>query len=398
MGYMPRLGLLAIAFSLISFWAAPSHGADRMSILDYGKPVDRSGIEDASIALASAVKAANLSTAKGQPACVYIPPGIYRIVTPPPAFERAGCVVGDGPPQSTLLIDPKFEGDLFAWAEAWVVTTPGPTVVGIRVRGTPGAAPTQNAFVFYDRNDQVFMDNVEVIGLHGRALYSGISKSVPEAYMRESHFRSLRFFEDGAPGMPTVEFSSQGKAGSDGTNEIRMSQVDIYGSRGPSLVIRNNGGGSVRNIAIEGLRVEGTENGTALADLVTIGDPTMKGNVNNIVLTDVELIDPYKGFAALRLTAPNGQAAPYQINVSGFIGGGIPRGQGLRIDAGRTSSFHLTGVHTLDMNIVIGPGVSGVLLDGSGQEEGWTYSIDATSTNGVIYPIYRTGSVVGPKH
>jgi hypothetical protein len=395
---MTRLGLLAIGFALISFSAARSHSADRISILDSGTPVDRSGNEDASIALANAVKTANLSTAKGQPACVYIPAGIYRIVTPPPAFVRAGCVVGDGPPQSTLLVDPRFSGDLFAWAEAWVVTTPGPTVAGIRVRGSAGAAQIQNAFVFYDRNDQVFMDNVEVIGLHGRALYAGISKGVPEAYMRESHLRSLRFFEDGAPGIPTVEFSSQGKAGADATNEIRMSQVDIYGSRGPSLVIRNNGEGSVRNIVIEGLRVEGTENGTVQADLVTIGDPSMKGNVNNITLTDVELIDPYKGFAALRLTAPNGQAVPYQINVSGFIGGGIPRGQGLRIDAGRTSSFHLTGVHTFDTNIVIGPGVSGVLLDGGGQEDEWTYRIDATSTNGVTYPVHRTGSVVGPRH
>jgi hypothetical protein len=386
---MTRLEL-AIGFALTSIWVAPSHAADRISILDYGKPVDRSGIQDASGALAGAVAAANLSTAKGQPACVYIPPGIYHIVTPPPAFERAGCIVGDGPSQSTLLIDSKFAGDLFAWTEAWVVTTPGPMVVGIRVRGSAGAVQIQNAFVFYDRNDQVFMDNVEVIGLHGRALYSGVSKNAPTAYMRESHFRSLRFFNDGAPGIASVEFSSQGNAGSDATNEIRLSQVDIYASQGPSLVIRNNGGGSVRDIVFEGLRVEGTENGTVQADLVTIGDPSMRGNVNNITLTDVELIDPYQGFAALRLTAPNGQAAPYQINVSGFIGGGIPHGQGLRIDAGRTSSFHLTGVHTLDTNIVVGPGVSGVLLDGGGQEAGWTYKIDATSANGITYPVYRT--------
>src|ERR1700719_4071805 len=158
--------------------------SDRLNILEYaatGKTVDRTGTDDASQALASAVAAANEKTSRGEPACVYVPPGTYRIVTPPPPFVGAGCVIGDGPSQSTLSIDPRFKGDLFAWSEAWFPTMPGPMIVGLKIRGSRTATELQNAFVFYDRNDQVFIDNVDVWSLHGRALYSGVSKSKPQA-------------------------------------------------------------------------------------------------------------------------------------------------------------------------------------------------------------------------
>jgi hypothetical protein len=271
------------------------------------------------------------------------------------------------------------------------VTTPGPTVVGLTIRGNKAATGLQNAFVFYDRNDQVFMDNVNVVDLHGRALYSGVCRNTPQAYMRESHLRSLRFFNDGTPNVPVVEFNSQGARGTDATNEIHLSQIDIYGAHGPSFVIRNNGAGGVRNITIEALRIEGFEDGTTAGDLLTIGDPVMPGNVNNITVTDVELIDPSKGYAALRLTAPRDAMAPYQITAEGFIGGGIPAGQGLRIDAGRQSTFRFSGIHTLDTNVTIGPGVSWIILDGSGQEPSWTYSIDHSSSSAIHVPVLHAG-------
>jgi Pectate lyase superfamily protein len=374
-------------------WSVPAE--DRINLLNYapsGKALARDGAEDVSQAMADAISAANAITEKGLPACVYVPPGVYRISKAPPAFVRAGCIVGDGPSQSIIKIDPKFEGDLFAWSEAWVVTTPGPTVIGLRIVGSKSAANIQNALVFYDRNDQVFIDNLDVIDLHGRALYSGVTKKVPQAYMRESHLRSLRFFDDGGPGIPVVEFNSQGTGETDATNEIRMSQVDIYGARGPSLVIRNNGSGVVRDITVDALRIEGSEDGTTGGDLLTIGDPVMTGGVNNITLTALELIDPAKGYAALRLTAPFGVAAPYQIYAQGAIGGGVPRGQGLRIDAGRQSTFHLSGIHTLDTNVVIGRGVSWIILDGDGQESSWSYLIDPTSAAAIHVPVLRSGN------
>ena len=373
-------------------WPWLGLAADRHNILDYapiGTQVDRTGAVDASPALTAAVNEANTKTSRGEPACIYLPAGTYRIVSPPPAFERAGCVIGDGPSQTILRIDPRFEGDLFAWSEAWVVTTPGPMVAGLTVQGDKSATTIQNAFVFYDRNDEVYIENVDVKYLHGRALYSGVTKHADRAYMRESHMRSLRFFEDGTPGVPAVEFNSQGSGNTDATNEIRMSQVDIYGSRGPGFVIRNNGSGGVRNITVDALRIEGLKSGTTRGDLLTIGDPIMKGNVNNITITNLELIDPSKGYAALRLTAAPGVTAPYQITVQGAIGGGMPAGQGLRIEAGRTSVFRLTGIHTMDTNVLIGPNVTGILLDGGDQEAGWTYSLHPSSLGAIHAPVLR---------
>jgi Pectate lyase superfamily protein len=379
----------------VLMWPILTSASDPLNIIDYapvGTKVDRTGVADVSQALASAIAAANAKTATGEPACVYIPPGVYRIVTPPPPFVRAGCVRGDGPSQSVIDVDPKFEGDLFSWSESWVVTTPGPMAVGLKVRGSKDAANLQNAFVFYDRNDQVFMDNIDVVDLHGRALYSGVSKGSPRAYMRESHLRSLRFFNDGTPSVPVVEFNSQGVGQTDATNEIRISQMDVYGSRGPSFIIRNNGTGGVRNITIDALRIEGSEDGTTAGDLLTIGDPMMTGNVNNITITSLELIDPCKGYAALRLTAPKGAMVPYQITIQGLIGGGAPAGQGLRIDAARGATFHLSAMHTLGTNVTIASGVAGIMLDGNGDESNWTYSIDPTAARSVHVPVLRSGN------
>ena len=284
-----------IVASILSLLTGGGLAAERFSILNYapsGAGVDRSGNADASQALARAVAAANEKTAKGEPACVFLPAGVYRISSAPPAFARAGCIAGEGSSQSIIAVDPSFSGDLFSWSEAWIVTTPGPRVVGLRIVGDKNAKPQQNALVFYDRNDELYMDDIDVFDLHGRALYSGVTKNAPNAYIRESHFRSLRFFGDGAPAVPVVEFNSRGIGHTDATNEIRMSQIDIYGARGPGFVIRNEGPGGVRNITIDALRIEGLEQGGVAADLLTIGDPVMKGNVNNISLTNLEAYRP----------------------------------------------------------------------------------------------------------
>ena len=143
-------------------------------------------------------------------------------------------------------------------------------------------------------------------------------------------------------------------------------------------------------MTVDALRIEGLEAGGVEADLLTIGDPVMRGGVNNITLTNVELIDPYKGFAALRVTAPPDVIPPYQITFNGAIGGGVPAGQGLVIDAGRTSMFRFSGLHTVGTNIVIAAGVSGIVIDGGGQEKSWTYRIDLKSVGGIFFPEFRS--------
>jgi hypothetical protein len=380
------------AVAMLPLWPAGAMALGRIDLLDFAAPggtVDRSGHADASGALAAAIRAANAITARGDPACVYVPAGVYRIVTPPPAFARAGCITGEGPTQSIFKLDPAFAGDLFAWSEAWAPTTPGPTVVGLAIRGDPAATPLQNALVFYDRNDRVFIDNVEVDGLHGRALYSGVRKHMPEAYMRESRMRSLRFFNDGAPGVPVVEFCSEGSGHGEATNEIELSQIDVFGPRGPGLVIRNNGSGSMRDITIESIRIEGLQSGKTEGDLLILGDREMPGSVNNIRLKDLELLNPAPRYSAMLVTAPPGEKVPYQITVDGSIGGGVPRGTGLLIEAGRTSFFHFSELHTWNTNVVVGRDVSGIVVDGDGQEKRWTTRIDPSSIAGVSTPVLQ---------
>jgi hypothetical protein len=388
-GGRPLAALAAGLILLSSPHASVATESGRMNLLDYappGKVVDRHGKDDAAPTLQAAVKAANEATAQGEKVCVYIPAGVYRIKSPPPMFFRAGCVVGDGSSQTILKIDPEFAGDLFSWSEAWWPTTPGPTVRSLKIEGDRKTANIQNALVFYDRNDQVFLDDIEVDNLHGRALYSGVTKNVPQAYIRESHFRSLRFFQDGLPGIPVVEFTSSGTGNIPASNEILISQLDIYGAAGPSLVIRNRGSGALRDLIFESLRIEGLESGDSPGDLLVIGDSAAAGKIFNIRLTNVELIDPQKNTCALRLTSAPGSQPPYQITFRGFIGGGASYGSGLCIDAGRTSTFSFSGIHSEKPNVVIGPHVGQILLDGGGQEAQWSMIIDKTSVDGVYHP------------
>jgi Pectate lyase superfamily protein len=343
-------------------------------------PVDATGATDVSAAFIAAITAANAKTSIGTPASVYAPAGKYRIAAKLPEFAKAGCLIGDGSGLTTIIIDKSFAGDLFTWSEAWAATFPGPRVTGVRVTADPQTANIQNAFVLYDRNDRVFFDDVEVDGVYGRAFYAGATQNMTQAYMRESHLRSLRFFNCGAPGIPAMELTSNGPPGSDSTNSISIEQLDIYGSLGPGLVIRNaSPSGAIRDIQISQARIEGLESGGVQADLVTIGDPNMAGSVNNIQFSQTNLIDPYAGYAALRLTGTSPQTAPYQITFEGSIGGGVPKGQGLRIDAGRASIFQFTAMHTLDTNIVVGPNVGSIDIYGNGSAS-WTKSIDPTSS------------------
>lgn len=363
--------------------------ADKLDILSYADPgtmVDQTGHLDASASLSRAVKAANFLTSHGQPVCVYVPAGIYLIKTAPPMFKRAGCLIGDGPAQSIFKLDAQFQGDLFGWSEAWAITNSGPKVAEIGIHGSLETKLNQNGLMFYDRNDNVQINNVEVDDVTGHGLAFGIRRFSSQAYIRESRLNGMRLFNDGRLGASAFDLSSEGRGRIDATNEIRISQLDIYAARGPALVIHNNGDGVIRNVTISDLRVEGSEKGDEVGDLVLIGDTVMTGAINNISLTNTELIDPASGFAALRITTPPNAPLFYNISMSGFIGGGLPKGQGLVIDSAFACFFNFSSIHTEDTNIVVKGRVSKVLLNGYGQENTWTYRVDSNSTGALLSP------------
>ena len=390
---LPSL-ILFIAFAI----PGSAFAAERINILDFapaGKQVDRAGVEDASDALIGAISAANKVTISGNPVCIYIPAGRYLIKHNPPPFIKAGCIVGDGSSQSILMLDKSYSGDFLTWSESWAPTTPGPRIVGLSIDGVKGTTNMQNAIVFYDRNDNVFMDDISIANIHGRALYSGVRKNATRAYMRESHLRSLRFFSDGADDAPVVEFSSSGPENTDASNEIRISQMDIYDSKSEGLAITNNGSGSVRYISIDQLRIEGGEDGNSKGDLLLIKNNAGTGSVNNIVISNVELLDPYRGFSGLHVTAEHLASVPYEIFTSGSIGGGLPHGSGINAEAVRSSEFHFYAMNTEASNLIIGDRFDDVLIDGGGHEKCWSILDLHSRISALRVPSYRTFEMKG---
>jgi hypothetical protein len=284
--------------------------------------------------------------------------------------------------------------------------------------------------MFYDRNDAVSLENVDVFNMPGRALASGLVKNTTaSAYLRESQMRGLRFFNDGVapqggtipcvpvtPGVPAVEFNTNNGGaggGDDSTNEISVSQMDIFGAKGPSLVIRNIYG-YIRDMKFDQIRIEGTQDPSGLlsaGDLIQIGDATSNGNVNSITFTNSELIDPYVGCAALRTTASSIALAPYNITFHGLIGGGLPNGQGIRIDAGRLMKFIVPAMYTLGPNVVVGMAVGSTttpaatnmvncctVIDAYGFEANMTYAVAPINAAVLKSPVLRTGipNATGP--
>ncbi len=389
------------------------HGAwsNDLNLLDFtagGKKVQRTGGTDISAALTAAVNAANGMTyfASGhapQPACIHIPRGVYTVTQAPPMFKGAGCIVGDGSAQTIIDLAPGFSGDLFSWAEAWIVYgTSGATVRGLRINGAPNARSQQNALMFYDRNDNVDLTDLYIDHLPGRALGIGLlrpSNSAGQAYIRESHFLSLRIFGSGRPGVPAVEITSEGSGQLDGTNEISASQIDIFGSRGVSLAIHNHSSGVVRDIKFDSLRIEGSDAVgpdavTTAGDLLQIGDSTSKGRIGHLSFTNLELLDPPRGYAAIRVAsnAFPGEG-PSRIYFQGYIGGGLSNGEGLRVDNGSKIHAVFDQILTIGTNVVIGPRVTNIVLDGGGAELEWTFFVDPASAGTVTTPTRSTAFV-----
>ena len=274
-----------------------------------------------------------------------------------------------------------------------------PVLRGFTIAGDRTAASQQNGLMFYDRADLVTIDDVTVQYLRGRGLASGITKNQTQAFMRESRITNTRFFNTGAAGVPVVEFNSAGGAGSDASNEIDIDAMGIYAPYGTGFVIRNAGVGTIRAIRATKLRVEGIEtNPTGItADLAVLGDLTLTGLVTGVSLRQVQLLDPYAGQAALRVVAAATASQPYQIDVQGLIGGGVPAGSGLVIQAGRNMRFDMTDINTTGPNVTVGPTSAGVggqieVTGPAGRENSWTWSVDSSAVNSLLSTPLRTGN------
>lgn len=368
---------------------------DTLNIKDFG--AIGNGIADDSAALTAAVNLINADFASPKYIrALYIPAGKYKLTSPPPTFLQHSAVIGDGPHHSILYLDPAFAGDALSWSDAWsggsyngsiipntVADYPaaGPYIRDIAIWGHRGAAGTQHGLTFYDRNDYCDIQNIECRFLKGSALRIGVPQRRPQAYMRESLIYNFRAERCGSAGVPVVDFNCFGAAES--TNEIRIHGMNIYAPNGPGVWIRSPGP-QVAGLIFQALRVEGIQNNpdAFAGDLIRIGDPAMSGLVNSIAFRDARLINPYNGYAGLRLTASAPANMPYLIDFYGGVSGtGQPTGKGIIIDYGRTSTFRVT-LATLGEELTIAntPNVSGeIIMDAYGRQGAWTTSIANTT-------------------
>ena len=343
------------------------------------------GNDDTS-AFTNAISAANARMALGSSPCIYASGGNYLLSSAPGAFGQGlpGCVLGDGPDHTNFWLSPAFSGDLFSWSEDWLPNSSGPLARSFRIDGWLGASGQQNALRLYDRNDNVNFSDLDVWNMPGQAIRSGIAKNTAYGFLRESRFAGIRIFNSGLSGQPAWEFNNL-TGGGDATNDIQVTSYRIFGSNGPSLVVRNGGSTPMGGMTFTDGIVEGAENGTTAADLVTIGDATLAGQVSNVTFRNLSLIDPYTGYPSLRLTASSAAVAPQFVTVDGSIGGGLANGKGLEVDFAQVSNrFHFSNIQTNGTEVTVGSSaaVSGqIFLDGDGHESAWTYAVDATTAN-----------------
>jgi hypothetical protein len=179
------------------------------------------------------------------------------------------ALAGDGPQQSCFVLDKSYPGDLFSWSEAWIgnnlgpPSSPpardasGPSISGLQVTGDTGAANVQNAFVFYDRDDNILMRDVEVDDLNGQCPSVGRSRAEPQTYIRESAFYDVKCFNIGTAALPTVDLNSTTTAGSDATNNLDFYKLAVFAAKGTGVAIRHPiAFSATRGIRFFGLRIE----------------------------------------------------------------------------------------------------------------------------------------------
>lgn len=365
---------------------------------------------DDSAAFVRAIELSNSRAGTGTQPCIAVPGGSYQIGHDLPEFVGGGCILGDERWHSTIQLGPAAS-HLFRWSEAWIAPSSGnplakgnstatfsqirlgPVVRDIALVGDRASTHTQAALEFDDRNDFAAVSNVD-ISHFSAAIRAGFMRAQKAAYLRESAFDHVRVWYSGAAGTPAVEFRSETSlspcTGVDATNEVDIDSLSIYGMYGPGLVIRNgNACTPLRSMRLRDLRIEGAEynpfNIHGGADLMTVGDVAMAGQVALVTIENGEWISPYLNGAAVHLLAPEAtgtRTAPSHIVIrDGIIARGANPGEGLRIDSGNDISAEFTSLTSVGGNVIVGPAarVRGPIVVAGNDRAGWTMAVHPTS-------------------
>lgn len=367
-----------------------------VNIRDYGALGN--GVADDSGALKAAINAVNTAYAAGVPAALYLPTGWYYIkntngAMPEFAVGVPGAVIGDGPNKSVIWLDSGYAGDTFSWSGASsTVDFPGntvtpssnlntPLVEGITIIGNTGAASQQNALMFYDLDDAVTVQDVEIYSMPGYGISMGLTKNASIAYVRESFFKNVKCWNCGKGSIvAAIYIGSTTSGSSDATNEISFYKLDVFRSAGPGVVISNhNNVSATRGIKFFGLRVEDTG-----GDGLDIGLPTDLGQVAGVDVYEFDAPNVNSATNGVKITT-GGSNQPYTIN---FIGGTIGPGAGNGIDIDNARQVHLVGFSGFSVSgtdIIFGANAGAdTSFNGGSLPPSWTYSYSAVTGYGAL--------------
>lgn len=370
------------------------------------------GHDDTAAFTAADNAAAALGTS-GLRKAIYVPAGNYLLSAALPTFFHNGiAIAGDGQFKTNIRVAPSLSGPVFSWSECWLgggaypqsgltsdVTTSyaGPAVSGITITGDLSSANEQDAFVFYDRNDNVRLDNISVYYLSGRGIQVGAQVlNSSQAYMREGLFSHLSFGHVGGPAWPDIEFNTVGTG--DSTNTFTGTDINMWDILGPGVVIRNQN--TVKAVSLLkwfGLRIEGGQTGYT-GDALQIGDSTQTGAVSNSDFHGLQIISP--GGNGISVLAQSSTYAPFQNRFEANIQS--VAGSGLNIQYGRNLQFLLSGMQSNSYNVVLASTAgANIVLDTGGSEGTMTYN--NTSTASLLTPLRgigapNTNGIVGTIH
>jgi hypothetical protein len=352
-----------------------------INIVDYGcVPQAWNGTTNSSVGLDAAVAQCNVIYAAGGQPVMYVPPGIYYLMTPPRSFVGPGSIIGEGAYRSVFRLDQTFAGDVFQWSETWSLggwsggntnatgylqgqIKAGVNVQGIGIWGDRRGTTQQNGLMFYDSNDFVRVKNVALWHLKGYGIASGKTRDFPtRAYLRESLFSDIQIWNSGSGigGFNVPAFDTDSNANAEGANEVHFNDINIFAPYGTGFRIINSGPGTgtVRQNFINGMRIEAMQTEAAECagcDLMVLAAGAGMQN-NNIRARGIEILSPYSNAAGLRVTADSSTNASYAYDIEGFIAAPVARTGtvGLALDCIRNSRFCLSGLGGATQ-ITVGP-------------------------------------------
>lgn len=357
---------------------------------------------DDTTAWQAAFTASNTLNLQGKYNCIVMPGAASLITAALPVWTTGACIQGQARNKSILYVSAAASGNIINIDNAWVATvqnTPndgsvipfsiipyGTSLDKFSIIGNRHSLNVQNALIFSDHNDFIHMDDIFINGFNGTCWGMGSLLNDTSAYTRESNFYNIQMEYCGSSTADAFYLRSSVAGNS---ADLHFHNINLYAPFGTGAHIFADGTANVLLTTFDGLRVEGLQYQAEPihGDLLVLGDAVNTGRVNGVKIHDAILLSPYPGQYTIRLDASATNRAPFNNEIVGDIGGGLPYGGGILINYGFTNTFRFNAMNTIDNNVVFGANAGGQNdISGPGcSERGWTYSVGASG----IGPVSR---------